>query len=366
MDLPRITFTENLLIKICKSLGEWHPENYDVHRHGPLPWKRKLRDRLDTMLGHRPPAGVERRAEKLQKHFPGLETLWNQLEDDASRHLLVDLMAYRLLGYRYVKLDTNTPEYWRVLKRWEARAASASERLPTGFRDFDLTMQSLDDFGLGMKAWLRPGAVMSQLFLEQYRHKAGSVCIGVEQGDVVFDCGGCWGETALHFAEQAGTGGRVVSFEFVPSNVKIFRKNLDLNPELRKRIDLVEHPLWSETGGLLHFSDNGPGSRAEPEPFPGATGSVAMRTIDSVMDEKGLDKLSFIKMDIEGAELNALKGAERSIREHCPQLAISVYHSIEDFYEIPAYLQSLGLGYRFYLRHATIHAEETVLFASAD
>ena len=48
-----------------------------------------------------------------------------------------------------------------------------------------------------------------------------------------------------------------------------------------------------------------------------------------------------------------------------PKLAITVYHSLEDFWEIPRWIDGLGLGYKFYLRHFTIHAEETVLFAIA-
>jgi hypothetical protein len=46
-------------------------------------------------------------------------------------------------------------------------------------------------------------------------------------------------------------------------------------------------------------------------------------------------------------------------------LAISIYHKLPDFWEIARYLDSLDLGYRFYIRHFTIHAEETVLFAVA-
>ena len=44
-------------------------------------------------------------------------------------------------------------------------------------------------------------------------------------------------------------------------------------------------------------------------------------------------------------------------------MAITGYHSLEDFWQIPQYLDSLNLGYLFYLSHFTIHAEETVLFA---
>ena len=68
-------------------------------------------------------------------------------------------------------------------------------------------------------------------------------------------------------------------------------------------------------------------------------------------------------MDVEGAELRALRGAEMTIREHRPKLAISVYHQPEDIYSIPRFLAELGVGYTFYLDHFTTHGEETVLFA---
>jgi hypothetical protein len=68
-------------------------------------------------------------------------------------------------------------------------------------------------------------------------------------------------------------------------------------------------------------------------------------------------------MDIEGAELGALRGAERTLREFRPRLAISVYHREDDLVEIPRYLDGLGLGYEFFLDHFTIYGEETVLFA---
>ena len=74
-------------------------------------------------------------------------------------------------------------------------------------------------------------------------------------------------------------------------------------------------------------------------------------------------KIDFIKMDIEGAEFNALKGAEKTIRKFMPNLAISLYHSLEDFISIPIYLNSLNLNYKFYLDHHTIYQNETVLFA---
>ena len=68
-------------------------------------------------------------------------------------------------------------------------------------------------------------------------------------------------------------------------------------------------------------------------------------------------------MDVEGAELMALKGAEHIIKTHKPKLAICVYHKDGDIIEIPAYLKSLIPNYRFYLRKYSTCASELVLFA---
>jgi hypothetical protein len=68
-------------------------------------------------------------------------------------------------------------------------------------------------------------------------------------------------------------------------------------------------------------------------------------------------------MDIEGSELPALKGGINTIKKYKPKLAISIYHSMDDFVDIAQYLKSLDLGYDFYLKHVTIYDEETILFA---
>ena len=92
------------------------------------------------------------------------------------------------------------------------------------------------------------------------------------------------------------------------------------------------------------------------------TGPLTL-AIDDLVQQQNLPRVDFIKMDIEGAELSALRGAKQTIQRHKPKLAISVYHRLTDFFEVPEFLDSLGCGYRYFLRHYTIHAEETVLFA---
>jgi hypothetical protein len=68
-------------------------------------------------------------------------------------------------------------------------------------------------------------------------------------------------------------------------------------------------------------------------------------------------------MDIEGAELNALKGARRIIEEQTPKLAICVYHKPKDIWEIPQLILDICPRYKFYLRHYSFSPTETVLYA---
>ena len=74
-------------------------------------------------------------------------------------------------------------------------------------------------------------------------------------------------------------------------------------------------------------------------------------------------KITFVKMDIEGSELKALKGMKETIKKYKPKLAICVYHKPEDIIEIPLYLHKIVPEYAFYLRHHSKGDGETVLYA---
>jgi len=81
------------------------------------------------------------------------------------------------------------------------------------------------------------------------------------------------------------------------------------------------------------------------------------------IDEVCKDKITFIKMDVEGSELESLKGASELIIKYKPKLAICIYHKPEDIYTIPLYIKSLVSDYKFYIRHYSNYAGETVLYA---
>ena len=73
-------------------------------------------------------------------------------------------------------------------------------------------------------------------------------------------------------------------------------------------------------------------------------------------------KIDFLKMDIEGAELPALKGGEHLLLESRPILAISIYHTLDDLVDIPLYLMTLLEQYTFFIRHHSFSVGETVLY----
>jgi FkbM family methyltransferase len=295
--------------------------------------------------------------------LPRLEWLHDRLSDEYSRATLRSIMSARLLGLDSYRLPRNTDQYWQQRASIADLRASDME-VDIAFMNWSLDHYDLSSIGFPIQVLGRPAGMQHEFLLGQYKYDK-SETVRAQPGDVVFDCGACWGEIALYFAHLVGTTGRVFTFEFIPSNLAILRRNLAMNPELSGRIEVVQRPLWNESGVEMYFSDEGPGSRVSLKPGVDDAGHVPSLSISDLVADLHPPKLDFIKMDIEGAELFALKGAERILREQRPTLAISVYHRPEDLVEIPEYLDSLALGYRFYLDHFTTHDEETVLFAIA-
>lgn len=330
----------------------------------------QLRDLVDTTLHRLKLArrgGLGRSQHRLVEvleRFRGLEALDAMLADDRSREILVELLAYRVLGANHVRLSRNTEAYRRLPRELASKGVvQGKSQFISSVTGQPLQLIDLKPLGRDLRFYGSLVAVRNQFVIQQYRLERDGVRLAVDPGDVVIDGGACFGETALHFADDTGPSGRVLTFEFIPPNLEVLEANLALNPTLARRIELVQHPLWDTTGEELRFVIAGPGSRVTNAGDSRPAVSVSTETIDHVLSQRGIDRVDFIKLDIEGAELRALKGAESAIRRHRPKLAVCLYHHLDDFVQIPAWLRSLDLGYRFYIDHFTIHAEETILFA---
>ena len=176
------------------------------------------------------------------------------------------------------------------------------------------------------------------------------------ENEIVVDAGCFDGDTAKRFLKWGGDRiKRVYTFELNPKNAEACEKDL----AKFDKITLVKKGTWDKED-ILFFSDGGAGSGVKYE----GENKAYLTTIDNVVRD---DKVTFIKMDVEGAELKSLVGARNTIIKNHPRLAICVYHKISDVYEIPEYILSIVPEYRFFLRHYNAtHHWETVLYASCD
>ena len=134
----------------------------------------------------------------------------------------------------------------------------------------------------------------------------------------------------------------------------------DMCEEIRNKnipnVEAINCAAWNRKE-MLYFSSNMRGSGVRKNENEGYT-------VGGIIDEiVGEDKVSFIKMDIEGAELKALEGAKETILKWYPRLAICIYHKYEDIYEIGDYILSLNPNYKLYIRHYSTCMWETVLYA---
>lgn len=291
-----------------------------------------------------------------------LNVLFSHL-NNAGKELLVELIAYRILGPTKVKLGVNNKKYWAALDAVK-KLKTSDETIDPNFLHIILEKFDLKAIGYNIVFFFSEVAIAIDFILEQYAYKENEkVIVGVEKNDVVFDIGGCWGDTALYFADKTGEHGKVYSFEFIPNNIKIHNINTGLNPNLNERIEVVPFPVSNVSDEEIFYLDNGPGSKINGEDFEGSTGKTKTLSIDDFVAQNNITKVDFIKMDIEGAEPIALQGAINTIKKHKPKLAIAIYHSMEDFVNIPKWILDLDCGYELFLGHYTIHAEETVIFA---
>jgi FkbM family methyltransferase len=343
-------FLCTLLERTFAALRECHEDNVDYHRFPALRHATNTGPDAATLAAGLTPI--------LTRAYD-LAWLHALLADVASRETLSSILAFRALGNRHVKLARNNVDYWQAVRRTEQELRVRAAVLPVPSHDAVLDEYDLHPAGYPLRLNLHLLNVLNTFLLEQYRYARSTPPIEAEPGDVVIDGGGCWGDSALYFAHRVGAAGRVLCCEFVPANLAVLERNLALNPQLRSVVQIVPRALWNVSNVSLDYAERGPGSSLLRCPEKNALTTTI--TIDQLVERE--KRVDFIKLDVEGAELRALQGAAQTLRRFRPQLAVALYHDLDDFVTIPRYLHDLDLGYEFYLDHFTIHQEETILFA---
>lgn len=156
-------------------------------------------------------------------------------------------------------------------------------------------------------------------------------------GDIFID-GGCYdGWTAAQFA---ALGCKVYSFEMNKTNFELASKVAEEKNFVLENLGL---------GSFKHESryiDSKAASRLDPN----GADTTTITTLDSYVREKNLPRVDYIKLDVEGAELDVLKGATISISCFKPTLAISAYHKFDDFWTLMNFVKSIRPDYEFAMR----------------
>ena len=282
----------------------------------------------------------------LQEHPSEFDAVYDALSDNDSRSVFDWFISYRTaLAFLGQDADEVVPSMMSMVQWQKVLDQTARMFVGGAYRIDGMTVDS----GLP--------EVAATFLPEQYSLKD---IVEPRSGDVVLDCGAYRGETALWFARRVGKGGGVVAFEPAARNADGLRRNLAKNRSVEMAPVTVLECAVSSSAGLLRFNAQAEGSsRADAT----STESIPAVTIDDVVEQQHLSRVDFIKMDIEGGEVDALKGAENTLKRFTPRLAISVYHRPHDLPDVVNLIRQASPDYHLYLSHKSPGLAETVLFA---
>jgi FkbM family methyltransferase len=151
-----------------------------------------------------------------------------------------------------------------------------------------------------------------------------------KRGDIVVDAGARIGAFSAKISAALGEEGRIIAIEPEPRNFARLRKNIEANR--LNNVVAIQKALWSQKQPLdMYLSGNAAAHSMYCDAFYSSTGdsiSVEADTLDGILKEWDIASVDFIKMDIEGSEIEALKGMQK-VLESQVHLAIAAYHPVE-------------------------------------
>jgi FkbM family methyltransferase len=191
----------------------------------------------------------------------------------------------------------------------------------------------------------------------------------LSDGEVYVDCGSFDGDSVRNFVHATRTRFQHVhAFEPDPINFARMQKWLERQDRFAfsRRITLHQAAV-GDTNGTLTFNDTGgegacvPIFGAQDERLVGVKEGITVPAVR--LDDALRDRISLLKLDVEGHELAILRGAAGHLRADHPRIAACAYHLPTDLMELPRFIAGLDTGYRLALRHHSNTRYDTVLYA---
>jgi FkbM family methyltransferase len=325
---------------------------------GRFPAARRVAKALLRTLGLRPPPLLS--PAWLQANASLLWQTREMLADDLSKLLFDSSLVVRITGHRHFYFPRIDFDDLLDFSESEPFLAEGYPHdyigMPLGVFDVYLRDRANSP---AMKIITRRIQLQLVNSYRQYLVRRNGYDISPKPGDVVYDCGACIGEISLLFAGLVAPVGEVHLFDPMPLHTKFCKLQASMNPTMAAMLHINTCAVGGNThdahGGNTHFDRITPGARVDTNDF-------ACTTLDDYAAKTG-GAVNFIKMDIEGAEMEALGGASRVIREFKPRLAISGYHKPQDLWEIPNKLKELNPNYQITYGHHTPIIWESVFYA---
>lgn len=275
----------------------------------------------------------------------------------SGKSILPVILKERELGNEIYSFD-NTEPLFRMSYEWVCEHIAELENTLGMFHD-DLSIETflsfIDDKVNCIDAKIRPLWMLwtsDQYFNDLYNFE------GFDTHAMV-DCGAWIGDTSieyLDFLKKEGIDGKVYAFEPEPENFAKLQETAKQNG----RIECFNYAVGAETKKVMFCAGNSSGSHLSND----SSGlEVSMIQGDKVLLDK---KVSLIKMDLEGGEEAALIGLKETIARNAPNLAICVYHKVDDLIRLPQSIEKIvketGITYKYYLRHHSSTSYETVFY----
>ncbi|MDD4937792.1 MAG: FkbM family methyltransferase [Candidatus Shapirobacteria bacterium] len=175
----------------------------------------------------------------------------------------------------------------------------------------------------------------------------------LSKNETFVDVGAFDGDTVKLFIDVNNNKFKKI-YCFEPDNKSYLDLKKFVSKKNDKRIEIFKYGLGLKSETVYFSNDGGLGSKVS-----NSGDKIEIKNMDSILK----DKITLIKMDIEGCEQNALIGSKETILKYKPKLAICVYHNLADLWEIPLLIKNIRPDYKIYLRHYNQFLFDTVCYA---